>query len=105
MAATNYAINLMDIDELYDLEQDPHELINLIDDPAYAEIRDRLHDWLLADMDRIQDPLRGNVWRRRPWRDVRTEQKFYFLENRPGLGLPGTFDFDPRLGGGGSPNP
>ena len=25
-----------DADELYDLERDPHEMTNLIDDPAYA---------------------------------------------------------------------
>ena len=97
------AINLLDSDEFYDLANDPHELNNLIDDPTYASERDRLHDWLLTDMDRIQDPLRGNSWRQRPWRDVRTAQKFYFLENRPGLGLPNTFSFDPRTGGDGRP--
>jgi len=33
--------------ELYDLEQDPHELTNIVDDPAHADIRAALHDRLL----------------------------------------------------------
>jgi arylsulfatase A-like enzyme len=41
-----------DVDELYDLAQDPHELINLADDPTYAEVvcelRRRICDWLIA---------------------------------------------------------
>ena len=38
------AINLNDRDEFYDLENDPQEMTNLIDDPAYAgkEIATRL---------------------------------------------------------------
>lgn len=99
------AINLFDRDELYDLDSDPGECTNLIDDPAAANERDRLHDWLLADMDRIQDPLRGEPWCRRPWRTVAPERRFYGREGRAGLGLPGTFAFDPRGGGSGSPQP
>ena len=33
--------------ELYDLHADPHEVNDLVDDPAYAEIRDELHARLL----------------------------------------------------------
>jgi uncharacterized sulfatase len=95
------AINLFDRDELYDLQEDPHELVNLIDDPAVATERDRLHDWLIADMDRTLDPMRGQCWRQRPWRSVPTARKFYGLESRPGLGLPSTFGFDPRSAGSG----
>ena len=97
------AINLFDRDELYDLEKDPHELENVIDDPAYAVERDRLHDWLLDDMDRCQDPMRGNCWRQREWRSIPTPQLFYGLESRGGLGLPGTFAFDQRISGTGKP--
>ena len=37
-------------DFLYDMEQDPHQLINVVSDPAYAqvkaELRERLLDWI-----------------------------------------------------------
>jgi uncharacterized sulfatase len=61
-------LNLLDRDELYDLERDPHELINRIDEVADAAVRDRMHDDLLAWMDRTRDPFRGYQWVRRPWR-------------------------------------
>lgn len=62
------SINLLSTDELYDLKTDPNELMNHIDDPAYREIRDRLHDALLGEMYRTRDPFRGYYWARRPWR-------------------------------------
>jgi len=62
------AINCFDTDELYDLETDPGELRNRINDPACAAIRDELHDRLLQHLDRVQDPLRGDCWAARPWR-------------------------------------
>ena len=44
-------------EELYDLENDPNELTNLISDPAYyktvSEMRTKLNDW----MERTNDPL------------------------------------------------
>lgn len=61
-------INLLHTDELYDLESDPAEIVNLIDDPGHAEIRDQLHDGLLSELDRVRDPFRGYCWERRPWR-------------------------------------
>ena len=61
-------INCFDTDELYDLETDPGELRNRINDPACAPIRDGLHDRLLRYLDRVQDPLRGHCWAGRPWR-------------------------------------
>ena len=64
------AVYLLDrTDELYDLEADPDELQNRIDDPAGAEVRDELHDRLLRWMDERIDPYRGNGWWRRPWRE------------------------------------
>ncbi|MBN1808509.1 MAG: sulfatase-like hydrolase/transferase [Planctomycetes bacterium] len=63
------AVNLLDdVDELYDLREDPQELRNLITDPGLAKTRDELHDRLLDWMDERMDPLRGNAWWRRPWR-------------------------------------
>jgi arylsulfatase A-like enzyme len=52
-----YIWNATDVDELYDLEADPHELHNRIDDPAAAtelhQLRRRLHEIPVADGDRI----------------------------------------------------
>ena len=56
------AINLHDSDELYDLTNDPGETTNLIADPGAMTDRDRLHDWILSEMNRTQDPLRGSQW-------------------------------------------
>lgn len=64
-------INLLHTDELYDLQDDPHELRNLIGDPSRAVIRDELHDELLAWMYEKRDPFRGPAWERRPWRSER----------------------------------
>lgn len=61
-------VNLLSGDELYDLEEDPGELRNLIDDPVQADVRDRLHDRLLEWMNDTRDPFRGTYWERRPWR-------------------------------------
>ncbi len=62
-------VHLLDpVDEFYDLETDPYEMKNLIDDEAYAAERNRLHDALLENMDRTRDPFRGYQWESRPWR-------------------------------------
>ncbi len=37
-----YVFNGFDIDELYDLRRDPHEMWNVSDDPAYAEVKREL---------------------------------------------------------------
>jgi uncharacterized sulfatase len=62
------SVNLLSTDELYDLETDPGEMVNLIERSEYAEIRDRLHDAVLEWMNRTRDPFRGYYWERRPWR-------------------------------------
>ncbi|RMD73281.1 MAG: DUF4976 domain-containing protein, partial [Lentisphaerae bacterium] len=61
-------INLLTSDELYDLQEDPQEMRNRIDDPQCAAIRDRLHDRLLDWMNQTRDPFRGYYWEIRPWR-------------------------------------
>lgn len=61
-------INLLDSDEFYDMENDPYEVHNRIEDPAYAEARDRLHDLLLEHMNETRDLYRGYQWAARPWR-------------------------------------
>jgi uncharacterized sulfatase len=62
------AINLMTTDELYDLQTDPSEVINLIDSEQHAAIRNDMHDRLLNWMNVSRDPFRGYYWGRRAWR-------------------------------------
>lgn len=61
-------INLFSIDELYDLQEDPYEMKNLINDESHAAIRDNLHDRILKQQGDIVDPYRGYVWEVRPFR-------------------------------------
>ena len=61
-------IHLLDTDEFYDLEQDPYEVNNLINEESYQEIRNQLHDRLLEHMNQTRDLYRGYQWAARPWR-------------------------------------
>ncbi|MDP6042376.1 MAG: sulfatase-like hydrolase/transferase, partial [Candidatus Latescibacteria bacterium] len=66
MGNLKYGCNLTSQDELYDLEKDPHEMNNVIDDPAYAEdvarLKARLKQWMVE----TNDPaLRMYRWRER----------------------------------------
>ncbi|MVB10717.1 Arylsulfatase [Caprobacter fermentans] len=61
-------INLLDSDEFYDLEQDPWEVENRINDPAYQAIRSKMHDLLLDHMNQTRDLFRGYQWACRSWR-------------------------------------
>ncbi|MFB6217985.1 MAG: sulfatase-like hydrolase/transferase [Halobacteriaceae archaeon] len=61
-------VNLFDTDELYDRGADPGELQNRIDDPAYADERDALHDALVEEMARTRDLFHAPAWKDRPWR-------------------------------------
>ncbi len=94
------AVNLLDTDEFYDMEEDPAEVHNRIWDPACAGERDRLHDALLDWMNRTRDLYRGYQWAARPWRtdkkpvwenDGFTRQR----ENDPGE--PRQLDYDTGL--------
>jgi uncharacterized sulfatase len=60
-------INLLDTDELYDLQEDPFELNNLIDKPERGAEREHLLRALIRHMNQTRDPLRGPHWIRRPW--------------------------------------
>ncbi|QFU82471.1 sulfatase-like hydrolase/transferase [Natronorubrum aibiense] len=53
-----YIYNGPDIDELYDLEADPSELTNLIDDSEYVETRQDMRRRLIHWMNRTKDPNR-----------------------------------------------
>ena len=62
------ALHLLDGDEMYDVKRDPYDLVNVIEDPAYAAARDALHDDVLEWMNVTRDPFRGYQWKCRPWR-------------------------------------
>jgi uncharacterized sulfatase len=69
LVSGNYklVINMLSQDEFYDLERDPNEIDNLIHDPNYSEIRNRLHTQLINWMNDKRDPFRGPSWERRLW--------------------------------------
>ena len=70
-------IHLLDeTDELYDLEADPYEMNNLINDEGYITERNRLHDALIKKMDDTRDPFRGYQWERRRWRTDAPEASY-----------------------------
>lgn len=88
-------INLLQTDELYDLEEDPYEMKNVIYDRRYAEVRDHLHDRLLEEMDRVQDPFRSPKWGIRDWRIA--HEMLYFVPAR--RSPPRGFPFQPNTSG------
>ena len=47
--------NLTDLCELYDLENDPHELSNCFYDPEFEEVRASCFDYLMAEAQRTDD--------------------------------------------------
>jgi len=61
-------VNLLTSDELYDLQTDPAEMVNLIGSSEHAAIRNALHDRIIEHMHQTRDPFRGYYWGRRPWR-------------------------------------
>ncbi|MCR5754084.1 MAG: sulfatase-like hydrolase/transferase, partial [Acetatifactor sp.] len=61
-------IHLLDTDEFYDMEKDPYEVHNLIDQQEYESVRNKMHDMLLEHMNSTRDLYRGYQWSCRPWR-------------------------------------
>lgn len=61
-------INLLATDEFYDLEKDPFEMMNLINQNDYRKTRNAMHDRLIQHMDDTRDVTRGYYWLCRPWR-------------------------------------
>ena len=51
-----YVFNPADFDEIYDLESDPYELHNIIDEAAMQGTRKELAGRLVAEMERTRDP-------------------------------------------------
>ncbi len=95
-------LNLLHSDELYDLEKDPAEMNNLIDDFNSVQIRNQLHDRLLEWMYQKRDPFRGPVWERRDWRFSHRYQWNGSFRPRPADGYaPEVRDYDTGLPTGG----
>lgn len=91
-------INLFDSDELYDRKNDPDEMVNLIDAPQFAALRDALHDRLLARMDAIRDPYRAYRWAVRPWRADKQPEWMGAFRPKPDDGVsPVVRDYDTGL--------
>lgn len=83
-------INLLSFDEFYDLEADPEEMNNLIDNEDTESIRNGLHDDILAWMNKTRDPFRGYYWQCRPWRkDAPTPSWSYTNKRRYEASDPG----------------
>ena len=66
------------------------------DDESLAEERNRLHDLILAELERTNDPFRSMMWSQRPWRHLEPKAHFHGLETRPGLERPVGFPWDPN---------
>lgn len=69
-----------DLDELYDLERDPHEMVNLVADRAYADVRDtmeKLLDEKIKEVGWTPRPSPLNIAHLRgpegAWLDLRTD--------------------------------
>jgi arylsulfatase A-like enzyme len=54
-----YAFNALDTDELYDLARDPDEMVNLIDEPEYADIVKDMQDRMWNHIRELRDPIAG----------------------------------------------
>ncbi len=70
-------LHLCDTDEFYDMQNDPDEVVNLINSSETAAERNRLHDALLDHMNDTRDAYRGYQWACRSWRP----EKFPSWEN------------------------
>ncbi len=93
-------INLVTSDELYDLQADPSELVNLIDSQQHSGLRNDLHDRLLNGMNVSRDPFRGYYWGRRAWRPefpVTWANDGYTRQREDDGYLPRELDYDTGL--------
>ncbi|MHC4443436.1 MAG: sulfatase family protein [Planctomycetota bacterium] len=58
---------------LFDLDADPYELNNLINDPAYGSVREQLWERLMQEMTAVEDPLMIDMPSGYPHIDLGTE--------------------------------
>lgn len=62
-----YAFGKRPMHELYDLKKDPHQMDNLAGKAAYAEIQKKLHDQLMGEMKKYEDPRLDDAFDRPPY--------------------------------------
>ena len=60
-----YRVDGMEL--LFDHEKDPYQMTNLIDDPAYAEVRDSMRAQMAAEMARINDTFEPASYYEKNW--------------------------------------
>ena len=60
-AEYKYIWKLTDVDELYDLKKDPHELKNEVHNPEYADVLKMLRLQLVEELKACDDPLSGGA--------------------------------------------
>lgn len=60
-------INLLTSDEFYDLEKDPYEMVNEINNDFYDKVKKDMHKKLLDWQNETRDPYRGYYWAKRSW--------------------------------------
>jgi hypothetical protein len=85
--AMQYYPYYFDADQLYDLADDPHEQVNLFDEPAYHDTRDQLRSALADQLASFEHPYPLDD---QPFR--RTPAYQQFTEARRALRPPGWWD-------------
>jgi hypothetical protein len=58
-----FVFSQSDIGELYDLENDPHELDNLFGLPEYKALQESMMQLMQSHMERVDDPMLGEFMR------------------------------------------
>lgn len=59
-----YIWNATDVDELYDMENDPYEMTNLTGDKRYSQILSELRKDMIEELDRVDDFMIKSPWLR-----------------------------------------
>ena len=94
-------INLLCSDELYDMQEDPGEMVNLIESSEHVDVRNVLHDRLIDWMNQSRDPFRGYYWQRRSWRTDAPPATWAFTgytrQREPDTGEERQLDYDTGL--------
>lgn len=75
--------------ELYDLKKDPHETMNVADDPAYAAVKEDLEERLMEELQRTGDPRLiddGRFFETPPMAGPLQDEKLFWKDSSPKSG-------------------